>query len=42
MKVIQLEGNEKKNSGKDLKKIEARFAQGKQKINNLTVKLQKC
>ena len=37
MKVIYLGSSEKKNSGKDLNKIEARFAKGKQKI-----KVQKC
>ena len=29
MKVLYLESNENKNSGKDLNKIEARFAEGK-------------
>ena len=29
MKVLYLGSEEKKNSGKDLKKIEARFAEGK-------------
>ena len=33
---------EKKNSEKDLNKIEARFAQGKQKMNSLKIKLKKC
>ena len=42
MKVLYLESNEKKNSGKDLNKTEARFAKGKQKMNNLKLKLQKC
>ena len=34
--------SEKKNSEKDLNKIEARFAQGKQKMNSLKIKLKKC
>ena len=42
MKVLYLESNKKKNSGKDLSKIEARFAEGKQKMNSLKIKLQKC
>ena len=42
MKVLYLGSNEKKNSGKDLNKIEARFAEGKQKMNSLKIKLQKC
>ena len=42
MKVIHLESNEKKNLEKDLNKIEARFDEGKQKMNCLKVKLQKC
>ena len=42
MEVLYLGSNEKKNSGKDMKKIEARFAEGKQKANSLKIKLQKC
>ena len=41
-KWIYLGSNEKKNSGKDLNKIEAIFAEGKQKMNSLKIKLQKC
>ena len=41
MKVFYLGSNEKKNSGKDLKKIEASFAEMKYKINSLKIKLQK-
>ena len=39
MKVLYF--NEKKNSGKD-RKIELKFAEGKQKMNSLKIKLQKC
>ena len=42
MKILNIGSNEKKNSGKDLNNIEARFAEGKQKLNNLKIKLQKC
>ena len=42
MKVIYLESNEKKNSEKDLNKIEVRFGEEKQKMNCLKIKLQKC
>ena len=42
MKVIHLESNEKKKSENDLKKIEVRFDEGKQKLNCLKIKLQKC
>ena len=43
MKLLSYLGNnERKNSGKDMKKIEARFAEGKQKVNSLKIKLQKC
>ena len=42
MKVLYLESNENKNSKKDLNNIEAKFAEGKQKINGLKIKLQKC
>ena len=42
MKVIHLESNEKKNSEKDWNKIEVRFDEGKQKMNRLKIKLQKC
>ena len=34
MKVLYLGSNEKKNSGKELNKIEARFAESNQKMNN--------
>ena len=37
-----LRSNEKKNSEKDLSKIEGRFAEGKQKVNSLKITLQKC
>ena len=33
MKVLHLESNEKKNSEKDLNKIEATFAKGEKKMN---------
>ena len=42
MKVLYLEISEKKNSGKDLNKIEVRFAEGKQKMNSSKIKLPKC
>ena len=42
MKVPFLESNEKKNSAKDLNKMEARFAEGKQKMNSFKIKLQIC
>ena len=42
MKILYLVSNEKKNSGKDLNKTETRFAKGKQKMNSLKIKLQKC
>ena len=38
MKVLYLRSNEKKNSGKDLSKIEARLAEGKYKMNILKIK----
>ena len=41
MKVLYLESNEKKNSGKELKKIEARLAERKQEINSLKIKMLK-
>ena len=41
MNVLYLGNNEKKNSGKYLNRIEARFAEGKQKMNSLKIKLQK-
>ena len=41
MKELHLESNEKKNAEYDFNKIEARFAEGKQKINSLEIKLQK-
>ena len=37
----EMKSNEKKSSGKDLNEIEARFAEGKQKMNSLKIKLQK-
>ena len=40
--VLHLGSKEKKNSEKDLNKIEARFAEGKKKINSLKIKPQKC
>ena len=42
MKVPYLGSNGKKNSGKDLNKIEARFVERKEKMNSLKIKLQKC
>ena len=42
MKVLHLGSYEKKNSEKDSCKIEARFAEGKQKMSSLKIKLQKC
>ena len=42
MKVLHLDSNKKKNLGKNLNKIEARFAERKQKINRLKIELQKC
>ena len=42
MEVLYLGSNGNKNSKKDLNKIEARLAEGKQKMNNLKIKLQKC
>ena len=41
MEVPCLGRNEKKNSEKDLNKIEARFAEGTWKISSLKIKLQK-
>ena len=40
--MLYLGSNENKNSEKDLNKIEAGFAKGKQKMNSLKTKLQKC
>ena len=40
MKVLNLGSNKKKNSGKDLIKIEGSFAEGKQRVNSLEVVLQ--
>ena len=37
MKVLFLGNNEKKNSGKDLNKVEARFTEGKQRMNCLKI-----
>ena len=37
MKALCLGSNEKKNSGKELYKIEARFAERKYKINSLKI-----
>ena len=42
MKVLYLESNERKNSGKDLHKTEVRFAEKKWKMNSLKIKPQKC
>ena len=42
MKAPYLGYNEKKNSVKDLNKIEKRFAEEKQKMNSLKIKLQRC
>ena len=42
MRVLYLGSNEKKNSRKDLNMIEVRFAEGKQKMNSLKRKPQKC
>ena len=41
MKVLHLESNEKKNSEKDLNKIEATFAKGEKKMNGSKNKLRK-
>ena len=38
MKLFYLGSSEKKNSGKNLNKIETRFAEGKYKMNSLKVK----
>ena len=38
MKVLYLGSNEKKNPGKEMNKIEARFSKRKQKSNSLKVK----
>ena len=38
MKVLYLGSNEKKNSEKELNKIEARFVEKKQKMNILKIK----
>ena len=38
MKVLHLGSNEKKNSEKELNKIEARFVEKKQKMNILKIK----
>ena len=42
MKVLHLGSNENKKYRKDLSKIEAKFTIGKQKMNSLKIKLQKC
>ena len=42
MKVLHLGSNGKRNSEKDLNNIEARFAEEKQKMDSLKIKLQKC
>ena len=39
MKVIHLGGNGKKNSEEDLNKIEVRFSERKQKMNDLKINL---
>ena len=41
MKVLYLEINENEKLGKDLNKIEERFAERKQKMNSLKIKIQK-
>ena len=41
MKAFHLESNEKNNPEKNLNKIEARFAERKQKMNGLKIELQK-
>ena len=41
MRVLNIKINENKNSEKNLNKFGARFAEGKQKMNNLKIKLQK-
>ena len=38
MQVLYLGSNEKKNEGKQLNKIEARFAERKQKMNSFKLK----
>ena len=38
MKVLYLRSNEKKNAGKEMNKIETRFAKRKQKMNGLKIK----
>ena len=42
MKVLYLGSTKKKNSGKDLNKIEARFAEENQKMDSLKIKVEKC
>ena len=42
MRVLNIKINENKNSEKNLNKIGARFAEGKQKMNNLKIKFQEC
>ena len=37
MKVIYVESNEKKNSGKELNEIESRLAERKQEMNSLKI-----
>ena len=38
MKVLSLESNEQKNTGKELNKTEAKLAERKQKMNSLKIK----
>ena len=38
MKVLYLESNEKENSGKDVNKIEARFAERNYNMSSLKIK----
>ena len=40
MMILYLGSNEKKNSGQELNKIEARLAERKQKMNGLKIKCQ--
>ena len=42
MKVLYLGSNEKKNSGKEVNKIEAILAERKQKMNQFENKMSKC
>ena len=42
MKILNFGSNKQKKSEKDLNKIEAKFAENKQKLNALKIKLRKC